>query len=139
VRLTNAFVLLHSLLPGPLTWTPVAARLRTSGADAVVPSLVSVAAADDPPFWPRVVAAVDEAVAPLPMSYYRERIPVPAGWDDRACGCLVFSASYRGMARQARERGWDAGEMAGEHLHQLVDPVGVAARLLAWPSVSLNV
>jgi hypothetical protein len=61
-----ALVLLHSLLLGPLTWAPVAAKLRALGAATVVPSLVHVADADDPPFWPRIGAAVKDSVSHLP-------------------------------------------------------------------------
>ncbi|MEJ3742824.1 alpha/beta hydrolase [Actinomycetes bacterium KLBMP 9797] len=224
-----AFVLVHSLLLGPLTWGPVAARLTASGAAAVVPSLVHVTDADDPPFWPRVAAAVNDAVsylpqgqpvvlvahsnagltvpvvvraarrpvagclfvdaslpsragptpaasperltylrtmvtdgrlpqwttwwdeddvAPLfpdpqtrstvsaeqprlPLSYYEQQIPVPAGWDHRPCGYLLFGPPYDRMAQQARERGWDVNELPGGHLHQLVDPEAVTARIVA--------
>jgi hypothetical protein len=60
-----AFVLVHSPSVGPATWALVAARLRAAGAVAVVPSLLDVADAA-PPFWPRVVELVGEAVAGLP-------------------------------------------------------------------------
>lgn len=224
-----AFVLVHSLLLGPLTWAPVAARLIGSGAMAVIPSLVDVTDADDPPFWPRVAGRVGDAVRRLPrgrpivvvahsnagllvpvivdaarrpvagcvfvdarlpardgptpaatperldhlrsvategrlprwtawwdedeiaglfpdartrsavsaeqprlpLSYYEQRIPVPAGWDDRPCGYLLFGAPYDRMARDARDRGWDVGEIPGGHLHQLVEPGAVAARIVA--------
>jgi hypothetical protein len=54
------FVLVHSPSVGPLTWTPVADRLRSHGYESVVPSLVDVADAE-PPFWPRVVEDVAAA------------------------------------------------------------------------------
>jgi hypothetical protein len=60
-----AFVLVHSPSVGPLTWAPVATRLKASGAVAVVPSLVDVADAG-PPFWPRVAETVGGAVEQLP-------------------------------------------------------------------------
>jgi hypothetical protein len=224
-----AFVLLHSLLLGPLTWAPVAERLTDLGKVTVVPSLVDVTDDDDPPFWPRVVAKVNDAVARLPreqpivvvahsnagllvpvvvrgaerrvagclfvdtslpsrtgstpaatpewldhlrtkvvdgrlpewtawwdeddvarlfpdpytrlkvsaeqarlpLSYYEQQIPVPAGWDDRPCGYVLFGPPYDDMAREARERGWDVAEVTGGHLHQLVDPDAVAARIVA--------
>jgi hypothetical protein len=220
-----AFVLVHSLLLGPLTWAPVAARLAT----AVVPSLVGVAGADDPPFWPRVAAEAGQAISRLPreqpvivvahsnagllvpvivqasprpvagcvfvdaslpsrtgptpaasperlsflrgqvtegrlppwtawwdpddvallfpdpqtasavsaeqprlpLSYYEQRIPAPAGWDHRPCGYLLFGPPYDRMAREARDRGWEVDQVAGRHLHQLVDPDTVAARIAA--------
>ncbi|MER7006819.1 alpha/beta hydrolase [Dactylosporangium sp. NPDC000555] len=223
-----AFVLVHSLLLGPLTWAPVAARLASSGATTIVPSLVDVTDADDPPFWPRVVDRVDDAVSQvprgqpvfvvahsnagphvpvivhaarrpvagclfvearlpsrtgptatasperlsylrtqvtegrlprwtdwwdeddvatlfpdprtrstvsaeqprLPLSYYEQQIPVPDGWDNRPCGYLLFGPSYDHMAQDARARGWDVDQIPGQHLHQLVDPDAVAARIV---------
>lgn len=223
------FVLMHSLLLGPRSWAPVAARLAASGAATVVPSLVDVAEADYPPFWPRVAAEVNDAVSALPdgrpmwlvahsnagllvpvvvhaarrpvagclfvdatlpsrtgatpaasperlndlremvidgrlpqwtawwndddvarlfpdaqtrmsvsaeqprlpLSYYEQHIPAPAGWDARPCGYLLFGPPYDRMAHEARDRGWDTDQVAGGHLHQLVDPAAVAARILA--------
>jgi hypothetical protein len=61
-----AYVLVHSLLLGPLTWAPVAADLSASGTATAVPSLIDVTDADDPPFWPRVTDAVNDAVDRLP-------------------------------------------------------------------------
>src|SRR5690349_22909132 len=61
----SAFVLVHSLLLGPQTWAPVAARLTAAGAATVVPSLLDVTDAD-PPFWPRVADKVTAAVSQLP-------------------------------------------------------------------------
>lgn len=223
------FVLLHSLLLGPRTWTPVAARLAALGAQTVVPSLIDVVNVDDPPFWPRVSATINESLSHLPqgqpivlvahsnagllvpaivqavrrpvvgclfvdarlpprdgstpaasperlaylrtkvtrgrlpqwttwwdeeevatlfpdpqtrravsaeqprlpISYYEQQIPVPAGWDHRPCGYLLFAPPYDRMAQESRERGWDVAEVPGGHLHQLVDPDAVTARIAA--------
>jgi hypothetical protein len=223
------FLLVHSPSVGPATWQPVAERLRESGHQAAVPSLLTVAASG-PPFWPRVVGAVrsglpaadpreplvlvahsnaglfvpviadglgwpvactifadaavpgregetplapdsflrflrglagpdgrlprwtdwwEEAdVAPmfpsqqardtvtreqprLPLAYYRERVPVPAGWDKCRCCYLRFSAAYRAEEAEARERGWPVRVVPGEHLHQIVDPRAVTGAVLA--------
>lgn len=219
---------MHSLLLGPQSWAPVAARLTASGAAAAVPSLLDVTDAD-PPFWPRVAATVDDAVTQLPpdrpvflvahsnaglyvpaivhaarrpvagclfvdaslpsrtgptpaasperlsllraratedrlpqwttwwdeddvatlfpdpqtrtrvsaeqprlpLSYYEQQIPVPDGWDDRPCGYLLFGPPYDRMAQESRERGWDVDHVPGRHLHQLVDPDAVTARIVA--------
>ncbi len=56
------FVLVHSPSVGPATWLPVAERLRGSGCEVTVPSLLAVGE-DGPPFWPRVVAAVRAGLA----------------------------------------------------------------------------
>jgi pimeloyl-ACP methyl ester carboxylesterase len=76
-------------------------------------------------------AAVSAEQPRLPLSYYEQQIPAPGGWGDRPCGYLLFGPSYEGMAHEARERGWAVDELPGGHLHQLVDPAAVAARLLA--------
>ena len=69
---TTAYVLMHSPLLGPSTWAPVAQRLP----NAVVPSFLHLAEADEQPR--------------LPISFFEQRIPVPAGWDDRPCAFLMF-------------------------------------------------
>ena len=76
-------------------------------------------------------AAVSAEQPRLPLSYYEQQIPVPAGWDDRPCGYVLFAPAYEPMAHEAQERGWAVGELSGGHLHQLVDPAAVAARLVA--------
>ncbi|MDG4801985.1 hypothetical protein [Micromonospora sp. WMMD980] len=67
----------------------------------------------------------------LPLSYYEESIPVPDGWDDAACGYLLFGPPYEHAAQDARDRGWAVDQVPGLHLHQLVDPDAVAARIVA--------
>src|ERR671937_737858 len=54
------FVLVHSPLVGPATWTPVARELERRGRQAVVPSLFGVATAQ-PPRWRFCVDAVRAA------------------------------------------------------------------------------
>ncbi len=67
----------------------------------------------------------------LPLAYYLEQVPAPAGWDERVCGYLRFSEGYEDQATRARERGWPVLEVPGEHLHQVVDPAAVASAILA--------
>ena len=66
----------------------------------------------------------------LPLAYYQELVPAPAGWDDHPCAYLLFSPAYQDQARWARQRGWPVRSLPGEHLHQIVDPYGVAHALL---------
>src|ERR1700737_1457330 len=66
----RVFVLVHSPSVGPMTWSSVAAELRSDGNDVVVPSLLTVAAAS-PPFWPESVRCVREALRGAP-----DRAPV---------------------------------------------------------------
>jgi hypothetical protein len=51
------FVLIHSPLVGPGTWSAVAEELAGHGCDVAVPSLLGIAE-DGPPYWPLVVTAV---------------------------------------------------------------------------------
>jgi hypothetical protein len=223
-----AWVLVHSPSVGPLTWAPIAERLRGRGYESVVPSLLDVGAAGAP-FWPRVLEDVtaalrplapgrtvvlvlhsnaglfaptlitgldrsvgaclfvdaalparsgaspvappdllealrvkadedgllppwtqwwdDDDVAPLfpnaatrlavtaeqprlPLAYYEQSIPAPAGWDDVPCGYLYFGPPYGELAAEAHGRGWPVRHVPGLHLHQLVDPDAVTTALI---------
>jgi pimeloyl-ACP methyl ester carboxylesterase len=75
--------------------------------------------------------AVTEEQPRLPLSYYEASVPVPAGWDAQPCGYLLFGPPYDELASEARGRGWIVEQLPGAHLHQLVDPDGVARSLLA--------
>ncbi|MFJ2090594.1 hypothetical protein ACIOEW_15210 [Streptomyces sp. NPDC087901] len=66
----------------------------------------------------------------LPLSYYEQDIPVPAGWDDHPCSYLLFGPPYEEVAADARARGWRVAHLPGEHLHQTIDPVGTTRLLL---------
>jgi hypothetical protein len=80
----------------------------------------------DPAMRQRVVA--EEPT--LPLSYYEQTVPVPAGWDDHPCSYLLFGPPYEDMAEDARERGWRTAHLPGAHLHQIVDPAGTARHIL---------
>jgi pimeloyl-ACP methyl ester carboxylesterase len=67
----------------------------------------------------------------LPLSYYEELVPTPAGWDNRPCGYLLFGPPYEPVAEDAGQRGWAVDHVPGQHLHQLVDPRAVADRIVA--------
>jgi pimeloyl-ACP methyl ester carboxylesterase len=75
--------------------------------------------------------AVTDEQPRLPLSYYEASVPVPAGWDARPCAYLLFGPPYDELASEARGRGWIVEQLPGAHLHQLVDPDGVARSLLA--------
>ena len=76
-------------------------------------------------------AAVSAEQPRLPLSYYEERVPVPAGWDRRPCGYLLFGPPYEPVAEDAARRGWAVRHVPGRHLHQLVDPGTVTTTILA--------
>jgi pimeloyl-ACP methyl ester carboxylesterase len=80
---------------------------------------------------PQTRQAVTEEQPRLPLSYYEASVPVPAGWDVRPCAYLLFGPPYDEAATEAHGRGWIVEQLPGGHLHQLVDPDGVARSLLA--------
>jgi pimeloyl-ACP methyl ester carboxylesterase len=67
----------------------------------------------------------------LPLAYYEQRVPVPAGWDETPCGYLFFGPPYDDVAAEARDRSWLVEALPGGHLHQVVDPDATAARLIS--------
>lgn len=62
----------------------------------------------------------------LPIAFYEESVIVPARWSRRPCAYLRFSDAYEAEADKARRLHWPTLHVAGEHLHMLVDPTGVA-------------
>jgi hypothetical protein len=99
--------------------------------------------ADVAPMFPdaETMRTVGDEQPRLPLSYFQQRIPVPAGWNDGIpCGYLMFAPPGQDgddeKAREARERGWRVERLPGLHLHQLVDPDAVAATIeeLARPA-----
>jgi len=78
---------------------------------------------------PAVRAAVEAEQPRLPLSYYEQLIPGPAGWDAQPCGYLLFGPPYEQVANEAAARGWAVERIPGRHLHQVVDPGGVAERI----------
>lgn len=79
---------------------------------------------------PQARAIITAEQPSLPLAYYCEQVPAPAGWDDHPCGYLLFSPAYEGEASDARQRGWPVRSVPGQHLHQIVDPPAVARALL---------
>jgi hypothetical protein len=79
---------------------------------------------------PRVREVVTAEQPRLPLDYYLEQVPVPAGWDNHPCGYLLFGPPYEKQAALARERGWPVRSVPGEHLHQVVEPGQVTRALL---------
>lgn len=72
-------------------------------------------------------ARVEAEQPRLPLSYFTSRVEVPAGWAERPSAYLAFGETYAEEVAAARARGWPVTVLPGRHLHQLVDPAGVAA------------
>jgi hypothetical protein len=81
---------------------------------------------------PRTRAVVEAEQPRLPLSYYRQMIPVASRWDRRPCAYLLFGPPYDEIAEDARGRGWAVTEIRGRHLHGIVDPDAVAAYLIGF-------
>ena len=64
------------------------------------------------------------------LASVEEEPPPPVRWSGPAA-YLRFSEIYRAEADDAQGRGWIVDELVGEHLHMAVDPVGVAAAIVA--------
>jgi hypothetical protein len=65
----------------------------------------------------------------VPLSYFREKLPVPSGWDDQPGAYLAFGDTYAAERAEAAARGWPVRTLPGEHLHMLIDPGQVAGSI----------
>jgi pimeloyl-ACP methyl ester carboxylesterase len=76
-------------------------------------------------------AELSREMPSLPLAYFEQRAPSPAGWDDVPCAYLLLSEAYRDAAAEASERGWPVEEIEGaEHLHIAIAPEEVADALI---------
>ena len=76
-------------------------------------------------------AAIAAEAQALPLAYFDERIPSPAGWDQVPCGYLQLSEAYVEAAAEARGRGWPVESIDGaQHMHPVVAPGEVAKAML---------
>jgi hypothetical protein len=113
----------------PLVPAPFLAHLRTLGVNGKLPPWSAWSA-----WWgdeamrelvPDQVARATLAreLPSLPLSYFEESVPSPAGWDRVPCAYLLLSDAYGDAASDARGRGWRVEEITGaQHLHLLVAP-----------------
>jgi hypothetical protein len=138
VRPVRCCIFVDAALPARARQTPAAPTelldfLRGKVTDGRLPPWTEWWDEDVAPLFPDAAtrAAVTAEEPRLPFAYYEQSVPVPAGWDDDvACGYLLFGPPYEEMAADARSRGWLVEELAGQLLHQLVDPEATADRLI---------
>jgi hypothetical protein len=138
-------VFADATVPSPHGTTPTAGEdflpfLRElAGPDGRLPTWTDWWPDEDlTPLFPdaRTRELVTRELPRLPLAYYREEVPVSVGWDDHPCAYLHFSAGYDAEAQQAAARGWPVKALPGEHLHQLVDPAGVADALMEFADLA---
>ena len=138
-RAVCAVVFVDAALPsdGPTTPTAPAGLRETmaglAGQDSLLPPWTR--------WWPeesvedlfpdRATQGEVEAEQPhLPLGYLRALVPSPPGWDELPAAYVGFGDTYAEEQALARERGWPVETRDGRHLHQLVDPAGVADLLV---------
>jgi hypothetical protein len=56
---------------------------------------------------------LEEEMSSLPVTYFQEAIPVPAGWPDAACSYVLFGEAYDAAAADAESRGWSIRRLPG--------------------------
>jgi hypothetical protein len=71
-------------------------------------------------------AAVLAELPALPLSFFEERVPVPAGWTEGRCGYVLLSEVYAEQAAKAETSGWPVVRQAGGHLDIVTRPEAVA-------------
>jgi pimeloyl-ACP methyl ester carboxylesterase len=75
-------------------------------------------------------AALTREMPSLPLSYFEQRVPTPAGWERLPCAYLLLSDAYKDAAAEARARGWRVEEIGAQHLHIAVAPEAVTDALI---------
>ena len=65
----NIYILIHSPLVGPLTWSRVAEEMQLRGLDVVVPALNDSSQSQEP-FWKQHARSVSEALVELPRNTF---------------------------------------------------------------------
>ncbi len=84
---------------------------------------------------PETRASVQAEQPRMPLRYYDEQVPAPAGWERFPCSYLWFGPPYGVLAAEAVDRGWPVRQLLGAHLHAMVDHVGVSDAILALSSL----
>jgi hypothetical protein len=129
-------------LPARETSTPLAppamlARLRQRAVDGVLPPWSTWFGPDAmrellPDEADR--AAVERELPSLPLAYFEEAAPSPAGWDRVPCAYVRLSEAYEEAAADAEARGWTVATIDdAHHLSTVTAPGRVAdAVLRVW-------
>jgi hypothetical protein len=144
-RDVSAVVFVDALLPSEQATTPAAAGGfrdalgRLADDDGILPPWTS--------WWPEADAAglfpdagtraaVEGEQPRLPLAYFDVPVPTPAGWRSVPSAYLAFGETYAAERAAAAARGWPTETLPGRHLHQLVDPAGVADAVLRLVSAA---
>ena len=67
----------------------------------------------------------------LPLSFFEDRVPVPAGWTASRCGYVLLSEVYIEQAAKAEASGWPVVRLAGGHLDIVTRPEAVTEAIVS--------
>ncbi|MEE8603554.1 alpha/beta hydrolase [Euzebya tangerina] len=87
---------------------------------------------------PEVRARLRQEMPQLPLSYFAQPIPIPAGWDGRSCGYLLLSDAYGANLDAAVSRGWTVAVEPGNHLDMVNRRASIAATLVEMAGALLG-
>ena len=73
---------------------------------------------------------IEAELPELPLAYFEETVPVPELWDNVPVAYIRFSEPYEAASTEALSRKYAVAEMPGGHLHPVVEPAGVARRII---------
>jgi hypothetical protein len=71
----------------------------------------------------------------LPITWFRESLPVVEAWPDAPCFFLCLSPAYEGEAAEAEAMGWPTRRLDAHHLSMVTDPRPTARAILALGSL----
>lgn len=67
----------------------------------------------------------------LPLAFFEERVPVPAGWTASRCGYVLLSEVYAEQAARAEASGWPVVRLVGRHLDIVTRAEAVAEAIVS--------
>lgn len=67
----------------------------------------------------------------LPISFFEDRVPVPAGWTASRCGYVLLSEAYAEQAAKAEASGWPVVRLEGGHLDIVTRPEAVTEAIVS--------
>jgi XTP/dITP diphosphohydrolase len=131
----RAVVLVDAALPGPGAATPLAppalldlVRPLADEEDRLPPWTEWWSADDRAALFPDLATAqrVEREAPRVPLAYLDDSVATPAGWEDGPGAYVAFGDTYAEERSHAEALGWPTARLPSGHLHQLLDPVGVA-------------
>ena len=76
-------------------------------------------------------AAITAELPRLPLAYFENRVPVPAGWAAAGGGYVLLSdEAYGDQSAAAARRGWPVVRLPGGHLDIVTRPEPIAAAII---------